>query len=259
MGRTTERATVHQTNSNYSTEGRQVNFVRVASRLSISPVKEDDVGRYWCQVLLPNGTLFAGKSNILSLNGQEEYNSSVPCRGTNSITQRDCVSTELDNSVMNSTLPPKSTTAWEDLQTILPTTTDQNLELPFKFTTNTTLATPSSTSEILLEYDDSDSSLATIIAYSIPLGVFSLCILTVNLILVTVILRLKYRRSLSQVEPHRGEDIEDKSDVDKTAGDCQESFSDCDDNYMYMYVPQEKRREGRVFELPSDYLSNTQF
>ena len=61
-------------------QGGTAQFTRRGSRLSLSPLNEvNDVGQYWCQVRLENGTLFQEKSNILTLSAEEEYQYLSPC------------------------------------------------------------------------------------------------------------------------------------------------------------------------------------
>ena len=53
---------------------------RRSSRLALRELNEmNDVGQYWCQVRLENGTLFQEKSNTLSLNDEEQYLGLRPC------------------------------------------------------------------------------------------------------------------------------------------------------------------------------------
>ena len=346
-------ATIHQTNSNYSADvGHEVAFVRVASRLSISPVSEEDIGQYWCQVLLENGTLFTGKSNVLTLDREEAYNTSAPCRGKSSINQRDCVTNDysLVTPSILSTLPevhevpvtttdlpvPASTTDLPVLATTtdlhvpatttdLPvpaTTTDNIMHVPATITdlpmpaTTTDLPVPATTTDLPVhttttdlfiqatttdlpvtatttdlpvqatttdlpvpatitptttqsttlsasttegflgpEEESRSSAIATTIAYSVPLGVLALCILTINLILVTVILRLKYRRKASQLD-RRYEDSENTSDSVKATSDNERDSNEYVDDAV---MPIDKRRQGGIFELTCNadyYRSN---
>lgn len=205
------RATVHQTNSNYTTSVGLAEFVRVASRLSISPVSEEDVGQYWCQVLLGNGTLLTGKSNILTLEKEETYNLFLPCKGVNSIIRRDCVM----NSGPISTLPSTQATFTFQEETQLPTI-DISRIIPF---TNTTISKP------VAVIPPKSNSLAA--AYSTPTVVLAVCIVTIILILFTILLRMKYCRGASQVDPHYNEDIEPIQSMVKATSDKQTTSSEC--------------------------------
>lgn len=168
-----KHATVHQTNSNYTSPFGDVEFVRVASRLSISPVSEEDVGQYWCKVLSPNGTVLTASSNILTLEREEVYNSFAPCPGSNSIIQRDCATLE------ESTPPPLPTTETPQTTTTIP------------FTTNGTATTTLNTDTVTVE---KESNIPAIIIYSVPTTILVLCILATILIFITILLRLKHQQ-----------------------------------------------------------------
>ena len=66
---------------------------RRSSRLALRELNEmNDVGQYWCQVRLENGTLFQEKSNTLSLNDEEQYVDLRPCEEFDRhVDQLDCL------------------------------------------------------------------------------------------------------------------------------------------------------------------------
>ena len=67
-------------------------FTRRSSRLTVMELNEsNDVGDYWCQVRLENGTIFQEKSNILSLGAEEKYNGIDSCMMSNFIVQNNCI------------------------------------------------------------------------------------------------------------------------------------------------------------------------
>ena len=73
--------------------GGTAQFTRRSSRLALSPLDEvNDVGQYWCQVRLENGTLFHEKSNILTLSTEEQYLDLIHCGSTDGqVDQIDCL------------------------------------------------------------------------------------------------------------------------------------------------------------------------
>lgn len=67
---------------------------RHSSRLAIMPLDEmKDVGDYWCQVRLDNGTLFQAKSNILTLNATEKYTRLSRCMMSQFVEEESCIET----------------------------------------------------------------------------------------------------------------------------------------------------------------------
>lgn len=181
-----KHAIVHQTNSNYSSSYGDVEFVRVSSRLSISPVSEEDIGQYWCKVLSPNGTVLAARSNILTLEREEVYTSFARCRGSNSIRRRDCAT--LDEP----TPPPTQTTETEfqaATATAITTTTRKQL-----FTTDVPATTSLSTDTEGPVTAEEESNIPAIIVYSVPTTILVLCILATVLIFITILLRLKHQQ-----------------------------------------------------------------
>ena len=66
---------------------------RHSSRLAIMQLDEMiDVGDYWCQVRLENGTLFQAKSNILTLSDAWEYEAMFSqCSGSQYVEKEDCI------------------------------------------------------------------------------------------------------------------------------------------------------------------------
>ena len=188
MNHSLKHATVHQTNSNYTSPFGDVEFVRVASRLSISPVSEEDIGQYWCKVLSPNGTVLAARSNILTLEREEVYNSFAPCPGSNSIIQRDCAT--LDEP----TPPPIQTTEMSQTNTTTTTSTTTD-PTEWLFTTDVTAVTTilSTDTEGPVTVEE-ESNIPAIIIYSVPTTILVLCILATILIFITVLLRLKHQQ-----------------------------------------------------------------
>lgn len=185
-----KHAIVHQTNSNYSSLYGDVGFVRVSSRLSISPVSEEDIGQYWCKVLSSNGTVLAARSNILTLEREEVYNSFARCRGSNSIRRRDCAT--LDEP----TPPPTPSTETEfqaattvTTATAITTTTSKQL-----FATDVTATTSLSADTDGPVTAEEESNVPAIIVYSVPTIILVLCILATVLIFITILLRLKHQQ-----------------------------------------------------------------
>ena len=177
-----KHATVHQTNSNYTSPVGEVKFVRVASRLSISPVSEEDIGQYWCKVLSPNGTVLAARSNILTLEREEVYNSFAPCPGPNSIIQRDCATLdEPTQTPIQTTAEPQMDTTSTELKLLL--TTDATATM--STTMNTDTEGPVTVEE---------SNIPAIIVHSVPTTILVMCILVTILIFITILLRLKYQQ-----------------------------------------------------------------
>ena len=71
--------------------GGTAQFTRRSSRLTVTPLFElDDVGDYWCQVRLENGTLFHNRSNILTLGAEGVYASFNRCRMSQFVEQGGC-------------------------------------------------------------------------------------------------------------------------------------------------------------------------
>ena len=182
-----KHATVHQTNSNYTSPFGKVEFVRVASRLSISPVSEEDIGQYWCKVLSPNGTVLAARSNILTLEREEMYNSFAPCPGPNFIVQRNCAT--LDKP----TQTPIQTTKLPQTDTTTTTTATTDLKLLFTTDVTATTTTMSTDTEGQVTVEE-ESNIPTIIVYSVPTTILVLCILATILIFITILLRLKHQQ-----------------------------------------------------------------
>ena len=78
-------------------QGGTAQFTRCGSRLSLSQLDEvNDVGQYWCQVRLGNGTLFQEKSNILTLGSEEQYLGLSHCGFSGGqVDQLDCLQIQL--------------------------------------------------------------------------------------------------------------------------------------------------------------------
>ena len=201
--RSSRHIRVHQTNSNYTTEVGQVEFVRVASRLSISPVREEDAGQYWCQVLLANGTLLTERSNTLTLSTEEAYNSFAPCKNVNSITQRDCATPNGPNT-------PTSILTTTAVESQSPTTHTSHQQF---FTANDTLSPPSPETPIAQQ-----SSYPAIVTHSVLTAVLIVCTLTVVLIFIAALLRHRHCTgpSVPEGDTHY-EDIDNINTLDKTA------------------------------------------
>ena len=176
-----KHAIVHQTNSNYSSFYGDVGFIRVSSRLSISPVSEEDIGQYWCKVLSSNGTVLAARSNILTLEREEVYNSFARCRGSNSIRRRDCATLDEPTPI-----PTQST----ETEFQAATTTDLK-QLFVTDATATTILSADTEGPVTAE---EESNIPAIIVYSVPTTILALCILATILIFITILLRLKHQQ-----------------------------------------------------------------
>lgn len=196
VNRSLKHATVHQTNTNYTSPFGAVEFVRVASRLSISPVSEEDIGQYWCKVLSPNGTVLAARSNILTLEREEVYNSFAPCSRSNSIIQRDCATIDepIPPSIHPTETPQTDTTT--TITTTATTTTAATTDPKQLFTTVTdvTATTASSTDTEGPITVEEESNIPAIIVYSVPTIILILCILATVLIFITILLRLRHQQ-----------------------------------------------------------------
>ena len=203
--------TIHQSSSNFSSDiVGQVEFVRVASRLSISPVSEEDVGQYWCQVLLENGTTIAEKSNVFKLSTEEDYAQFLACKGTNSVAQRDCVASE--NGEVDLSFPTATV-----LQSVpfFPTTMDitdtadindtADITDTMDITDNSFFSTSSNPESETP--NQSSTSGSTKVAYAISVAVLAVSTTAILLMLFTVLLRMNYCRhpeskSEEEVDPH---------------------------------------------------------
>ena len=65
---------------------------RRSSRLTVNGLSEvDDVGDYWCQVRLQNGTVLQKKSNILTLSSEAQYEGIGHCNGSQFVDKEDCI------------------------------------------------------------------------------------------------------------------------------------------------------------------------
>ena len=184
MNHSLRHATVQQTNSNHTAPFGEVEFVRVASRLSISPVSEEDIGQYWCKVLSSNGTVLAARSNVLTLEREEAYNSFAPCVDTNSIIRRDCA------TLNEPTTAPVLTTTVQEVAQINSTTTEPMLISTISAQNATTTWSNNTDSPVT---EEEESNIPAIIVYSVPTTILVLCILATILIFVTILLRLKHQ------------------------------------------------------------------
>ena len=69
-------------------------FTRRSSRLTLNGFNEKtDVGEYWCQARLENGTTFQERSNVLVLGTRDRFQDLSPCQGSSTVEQRSCICT----------------------------------------------------------------------------------------------------------------------------------------------------------------------
>ena len=188
-----DHATIHQSSSNFSSSIiGQVEFVRVASRLSLSPVSDEDTGQYWCEVRPDSGAVLAKRSNTFTLNTLEAYAQYPSCKGTNLIAQRDCAAS------MNDGVPEPLTTTMISKE-----------EPDRKSSDDTSFFNGSRTSsddgaDSSLEHDHRDSVGSARIGYTVPVAVLVGITVTTLLILFVFLLRLKYCRGESKRRENEG-------------------------------------------------------
>ena len=112
-------------------------ILRCTSRLTVNGLSEvDDVGDYWCQVRLQNGTVLQKKSNILTLSSEAQYQGLGPCGGSQFVDKVDCIHPpqvtvpgETDTLTPN-TGPVVQTTASSGNLSLTPQSTDGATEEP---------------------------------------------------------------------------------------------------------------------------------
>ena len=148
-----------------TTNSEQFNFQRRSSRLTVNGLSEvDDVGDYWCQVRLQNGTVLPKKSNILTLSSEAQYQGLGPCGGSQFVDKEDCIH------------PPQVT---------VPGVTDADTTTPISVRNSSNhFPTPQSTGGAMEESDNKNLvSLYTGVAFTV---LFCLLIVTLSIILVAL-------------------------------------------------------------------------
>lgn len=94
-------------------------FIRRSSRLTLSRLDEiEDVGQYWCQVRLENGTVFQEKSSNLTLRPADSYHLLSRCTGSSVTDKRSCLGLSLQRifpdatNGITATNPSSSSVEW---------------------------------------------------------------------------------------------------------------------------------------------------
>ena len=107
------------------------------SRLIIKRLNEvNDVGDYWCQVRLQNGTVLPKKSNILTLSSEAQYQGLGRCGGSQFVVKEDCIHpsqvtvSEVTDALTPNTGPVVQTTASSSNLSLTPQSTDGAMEEP---------------------------------------------------------------------------------------------------------------------------------
>ena len=107
------------------------------SRLIIKRLNEvNDVGDYWCQVRLQNGTVLPKKSNILTLSSEAQYQGLGPCDGSQVVDKEDCILPSqvtvpgVTDTLTPNTGPVVQTTASSSNLSLTPQSTDGAMEEP---------------------------------------------------------------------------------------------------------------------------------
>ena len=148
-----------------TTNSEQFYFQRRTSRLTVNGLSEvDDVGDYWCQVRLQNGTVLQRKSNILTLSSEAQYQGLGRCGGSQFVDKVDCIH------------PPQVT---------VPGVSDADTTTPISVRNSSNhFPTPQSTGGAMEESDNKNLvSLYTGVAFTILL-----CLLIVTLSIILVVL-----------------------------------------------------------------------
>ena len=156
-----------QTGIDIDAENLNINSrgLRRSSRLTVNGLSEvDDVGDYWCQVSLRNGTVLQKKSNILTLSSEAQYQGLGPCGGSQFVDKEDCIH------------PPQVT---------VPGVTDADTTTPNSVQNSSNhFPTPQSTGGTIEESDNKNLvSLYTGVTFTI---LFCLLIVTISIILVVL-------------------------------------------------------------------------
>lgn len=98
----------------------------MSSRLALTSLDEvNDVGDYWCQVKLDNGTVFQEKSNKLTLRTADAYRSLSRCTGSSVVNEISCLRMFQINGldVTNGGISVWTTTSSSDISPTGPQTT----------------------------------------------------------------------------------------------------------------------------------------
>ena len=113
------------------------NFQRRSSRLTVNGLSEvDDVGDYWCQVRLQNGTVLQKKSNILTLSSEAQYQGLGRCIESQFVDKEDCIHPPqvtvpgVTDALTPNTGPVVQTTASSSNLSLTPQSTDGAMEEP---------------------------------------------------------------------------------------------------------------------------------
>ena len=105
---------------------------RHSSRLTVNGLNEvDDVGDYWCQVRLENGTVLQKKSNILTLSSEAQYQGLGRCNGSQFVDKVDCIhppQVTVPNEKTPNNGPVVQTTASSSNLSLTPQSTDGAME-----------------------------------------------------------------------------------------------------------------------------------
>ena len=91
--------------------GNDPQFIRRSSQLSLTGLNQvDDIGDYWCQVRLNNGSSFQERSNMLDLNTEAVYLSFgfSRCEGSQGIIKRNCLTLQTMVPTMTDSVAPSN-------------------------------------------------------------------------------------------------------------------------------------------------------
>ena len=89
-----------------------VQFRRVSSQITLTGLNMvNDVGDYWCQVRLENGSLFQERSNVLTLGTENQYLGLSRCGSVVLVEEMRCLQTlqDLATGVTDSSIPTTNT------------------------------------------------------------------------------------------------------------------------------------------------------
>ena len=116
------------------TRVRLTEIYRLSSRLTVTGLNEvDDVGDYWCQVRLQNGTVLQKKSNILTLSSEAQYQGLGRCNGSQFVDKEDCIhplQVTVTDELTPNTGSVVQTTASSSNLSLTPQRTDGAMEEP---------------------------------------------------------------------------------------------------------------------------------